>query len=341
MMPRFDHAALLWLLPLALWPWLPAGRPAQAQYASLALLAFDRRSLWIDRLLRLCASLAIAALLTALAGPRLPESTISTVGQGAEIVVLLDRSLSMDQPFGRPSAAVADLGGTSKAKVAQRLIGEFARQRAGDLFGLVLFSTLPLPVLPFTQRQEVIQAAIEATGTSRALGDTDVGLGLLSAASYFDGREYSGSRAVLLVSDGGAQLDPLMRERITEVYARHRISLYWLYIRSRFGPGLPDAQGGPAVEAADSAADDAIPERALHRFFRSLKTPYRAYQAQNAEALQRAIDDIGRLEKAPLLISVLRPGVDLRALPLGLALACALLLAAAGSASIRPWQARP
>jgi mxaC protein len=331
----FEHGAVLWLLPLVLWPWLPSRHRAQAQYASLALLDFDRRSALFDLALRLCASLAIGSLLVALAAPRLPESTRQTVRQGAEIVVLLDRSLSMDQPFGRPSAAVVDLGGQSKAQVAQRLIGEFARQRSDDLFGLVLFSTLPLPVLPFTQRQEAIQAAIGATGTSRALGDTDVGRGLLAAASYFDERDYSGSRAIVLVSDGGAQLDPPTRDRIVQVFTRNRISLYWLYIRSRFGPGLSVA------DPNESPADDAIPERSLHRFFRTLKTPYRAYQAEDSEALQRAINDVGRLERAPLQLAVLQPGTDLRAAPLWLALASALVLALAGAWTIRPWQGGP
>jgi len=328
----FEYGAVLWLLPLALLPWLPSRHRAQALYASLTVLASDRRSDWISRGLRLCASLAIASLLLTLAAPRLPETSVQTVVRGAEIVVLLDRSLSMDQAFGRPSNAVVDLGGPSKAQVAQRLIGEFARQRADDLFGLVLFSTLPLPVLPFTQRQDVIQAAIGATGTSRALGDTDVGLGLLSAASYFEDRDYSGSRAVVLVSDGGAQLDPPTREQIVNAYARNHISLYWLYIRSRFGPGLSVA------DPTESAADEAIPERALHRFFRTLKSPYRAYQAEDAEALQRAIDDVGRLERAPLQLSALRPGTDLRTAPLVLAASAALVLALANAWTIRPWE---
>src|SRR5205807_8901134 len=211
------------------------------------------------RLLRGCASVAIASLVIALAAPRSPETTVETVGRGAEIVVLLDRSLSMDQPFGKPSNAVLDLSGQTKAQVAQRLIGEFARQRADDLFGLVLFSTFPLPVLPFTQDQDVIQGAIGATGTSRALADTDVGLGLLAAASYFDRRVYSGSRVVVLVSDGGAQLDPVTRQQVGYGFARNRISLYWMYIRSRLSPRLSSAN------QPDSPADDAIPERALHR----------------------------------------------------------------------------
>ena len=329
----FEDGKWLWLLPLALLPWLPSRRQAQARYAALWLMAADPQSRWIGRLLRVCASLAAAALVIALAAPRSPESTIETVGRGAEIVVLLDRSLSMDQPFGKHSNAVLDLSGTTKAQVAQRLLGQFARQRADDQFGLVLFSTLPLPVLPFTQDPDVIQAAVGATGTSRALGDTDVGLGLLAAADYFDSRVYSGSRAVVLISDGGAQLDPITRQRITDAYLRNRITLYWLYIRSRFGPGLL------AAGQTDSPADDAIPERSLHRFFRSLKSPYRLYEAEDADALQRAIAELGRMESAPLQLRVRRAGADLRGWPLALALAALIVLAWANLWTIKPWQA--
>lgn len=328
----FEHRTLLCLLPLALLPWLPSARAAQAHYPALLMIAPDALSRWAGRLLRGCASVAIASLVIALAAPRSPETTVETVGRGAEIVVLLDRSLSMDQPFGKPSNAVLDLSGPTKAQVAQRLIGEFARQRAQDVFGLVLFSTFPLRVLPFTQDQEAIQAAIGATGTSRALGDTDVGRGLLAAAGYFDERPYSGSRVVVLVSDGGAQLDPVTRARIIDALARARISLYWMYIRSRFGPGL-------SIESAlESVDDEAIPERALHRFFRSLKTPYRAYEAQDADALQRAIGDLGRLERSPVQLQVLQPAADLRPWPLALALGATLVLAMASCWTIAPWQ---
>jgi mxaC protein len=125
------------------------------------------------------------------------------------------------------------------------------------------------------------------------------------------------------------------RERISDAYSRNRIALYWLYIRSRFGPGLSVAGH------VDSPADDAIPERALHRFFRSLKTPYHVYEAQDASALQRAIADLGRLETAPLHLHVLRAGADLRRWPLALALAATAVLAFANLWTIRPWQEGP
>jgi mxaC protein len=331
-MPVFEHAWLLLLLPLALLPWLPRAAPPHAHHAALGLVGADRLSEFAARLIRCAAGVAIAAMLLGLAGPRLPDSTQARVGRGAEIVLLLDRSLSMDQPFGRPSNAVLDLTGTTKAQVARQLLGEFAHRRRDDLFGLVLFSTFPLPVLPFTQRSEVIQNAIAAAGTSRALGETDVGLGLLSAVSYFDPNRYSGSRVVVLVSDGGAQLDPVTRAQIAEAYLRRRVSLYWLYIRSRFGPGL-------AVDSDASAeGDEQIPERSLHRFFRTLRVPYRAFEATDPEALQRAIDQLDRLERAPLQYTEVVPGADLSAWPYSWALAAVLLLAAVQAWTVRPWR---
>jgi len=193
----------------------------------------------------------------------------------------------------------------------------------------VLFSTLPLPALPLTRHQDAIQAAIGATGTSRALGDTDVGLGLLAAASYFDGRPYSGSRVVVLVSDGGAQLDPVTRQQVGDAFARNRISLYWMYIRSRLSPRLSSAN------QPDSPADDAIPERALHRFFRSLKTPYRP-PAPVASTTNQQTD----------LDSAVPTGVGRRhptrarqqRWPLAPALVVTLVLVAANLWTIRPWQ---
>jgi mxaC protein len=329
---NFEHGTILWLLPLALLPWLTSAHRPDGRYAALRWVKDDLPSRWAGRVLRASSSVAIASLLVALAAPRTPETAVETVARGAEIVVLLDRSLSMDQPFGRGANVVMHPEGRSKAQVAEQVIGEFAKQRTNDLFGLVLFSTLPLPALALTRDQDAIQAAIGATGTSRALGDTDVGLGLLAAASYFNGRPYAGSRVIVLVSDGGAQLDPVTRQEVADALARNRISLYWMYIRSRLSPRLS------SVSHADSAADDAIPEVALDRFFRTLKTPYRLYEAEDADALQRAIDDLARLERAPLELQVLQPGLDLRRWPLAAALAATLVLAAASLWTIQPWQ---
>jgi mxaC protein len=180
--------------------------------------------------------------------------------------------------------------GPQKSKTARELLSHFVAQRPEDRFSLMFFSGGPLPVVPFTQHADVVQAGIAAGGTGPGLSSTDVGRALLAAIAEFDTREYTGSRAILLVSDGGAQLDPQTQRRIAAGCARNRIALYWLYLRSINGATLDtdDPQAG------------AVAEVALHRFFQGLTTPYRAYQVSEAKDLAQAVADVGRQQNLPL-----------------------------------------
>jgi mxaC protein len=63
----------------------------------------------------------------------------------------------------------------------------------------------------------------------------------------------------------------------------------------------------------DSRDDNAqaMPERYLHLFFNSLNIPYKAYQAENPDAVQEAINDINKLENRPLHYEEKIPKQDL------------------------------
>jgi mxaC protein len=244
-------------------------------------LAFAPRDRLSDaRLGPACAAtLALAALALALAGPHRPEYTVERVGQGAEIVLVLDRSRSMDQGFApnrtpppglrpnSPEALTYYFSQTpgrlrdSKGKVARQLLSEFTAKRPDDRFALVAFSTLPMRILDFTSKPEVIQAAIEAGNIGRGLSETHIGRALEAALEAFDGRPYTGSRIIMLVSDGGDRLDEDTRERLLHQTRKQRVSIYWLYLRSANSPGL-------TLAADDSpAAADSVPELLLHNFF--------------------------------------------------------------------------
>jgi mxaC protein len=73
------------------------------------------------------------------------------------------------------------------------------------------------------------------------------------------------------------------------------------------------------VIAADTA--DVVAEQSLHRFFSMMGSPYHAFQADSPTALQEALDEVGRLENAPLEYAEIRPRREFE-LPL---FACALL----------------
>jgi mxaC protein len=218
-----------------------------------------------------------------------------------------------------------------KGQVARQLLAEFTAKRSQDRFALIVFSALPIPVLGFTQKQEVIQAAISAGNVGRGLSETNIGIALEKALAMFEDRPYTGSRIVMLVSDGGDRIDLDVRERVAAAARKHRVAIYWLYLRSGNSPGLQPAKGD------SPAAIESVPELMLNHFFESLETPYRAYEAGNSEALQQAIADVDRLENLPIAYLDLVPQRDLAPWCHGVALACVLLLLAASMKELRRW----
>ena len=314
-------------------------------HSSLGLLPADRWSAWFDRSLRALAVAAGAATVLGMAGLHRPAYDVERVGQGAEIAMLVDRSLSMDQPFISADSMKMPKGGDidtfirsihkerpSKQQTARRMLAEFAAQRKNDRFAMTVFSTLPIQVLDFTGKQAAVQAAIRAGEIGRGLAETDIGLGLLASIELFRDRPYSGSRIVMLVSDGGDKLDVETRVQIAQQMRELRITLYWLYIRSLRSPGLADAPAG------DSKSAETAPEYFLHQFFKGMGTPYRVYEAESPEALKRAMADVARLEAMPISYLDTIPKRDLSQWCYGVALALVVLLLAAKMLELRSWR---
>jgi mxaC protein len=321
--------ALPWLLPLLALAVVPLLRqPAQRRkFPWLGLLPADRWSDTIGIVLRTIHALAIALVVIALARPyRLDEPT-QRVGRGAEIVILLDRSRSMDQSYSYASGAERAtrwVRGEPKSSIARRLLAQFAARRTEDRFGLVAFSTQPIPILGLTRKPELIASALAASDLRPALGDTDIGRGLLGAIHTFDNQPYRGSRVVMLASDGGGHIDEDTQREIAARLKQARVTLYWLYIRSF---GAPSLVGESSQVVKDTA--DVVPEQSLHRFFSEMGSPYRAFQADSPTALQEAIDEVGRLENAPLEYAEVRPRREFELVFFGAALFAVLVLVGA------------
>ena len=323
---EFGHPWVLLLLPLAVLPFLGKRRGA-IPMSSLSCIPDDPVGRGIEIAWKWTTAICLLLITLAMADLALPQSQVSRTGTGAEILMLVDRSRSMDtrmlpdnwrsiDPL-KLSYQVFDHGPV-KSQVARDVLSRFVAHREADRFAVMFFSSNPLAVMPFTQDHDSVQAAIRAGGIGRGLSDTAMGRALLAAIQEFAKRTYSGSRVILLISDGGTQLDELTRKQIAEGLSRNRIALDFLYLRSYNGHAL-DADG-PGMEA--------IPEVALHRFFQTLKSPYRAYQAEVPEDFAKAIADVGSLQNAPLDYAETVPRVELRRPVLAAAaLCCAALLA--------------
>lgn len=300
----FSYPWVLALLPLALLPWINRKQDVK-QIPSLWLIDSGKLSGWVERLLQTLAMLLILSLILAIATPYFPQQTRERTGQGAEIILLLDRSRSMDQPFvskrirGLPVLAMPKA--LSKGTVARTLLSEFVAARENDRFGMVVFSSRPIQVLPLTNKQDAVLAAIAAGGVGRGLAETDITSGVMEALKFFDGMDYRGSRIVVLISDGASELRVGDKARLIDALKRLRVSFYWIYIRSRY-----------AVDLFNEVSDTSIaPQQEWHRFFTQADIPYRVFTAEDPQGLEAAIADINRLQNLPILYQDIIPGKDL------------------------------
>lgn len=281
---------VLWLLPAALLPWFRYALRSTA-HPHLRILPLDGPSNVVAIILRAAGSGAIIALVLGIAGLHRTEHQIERTGHGAHVVMVFDRSISMNNTFAGRTPTGAE---ESKSSAARRLLTEFIAGRRDDLFGTVLFSTQPITVLPLTDHREVVEASIAAID-SPGLARTNVAKGLLAGLSYFSHDAVTGSRVLLLVSDGAAVVDFRNQELLRTLFNKYRVALYWIYLRTEGSPGLEDPP-------TDSRRDNpqSMPERHLHLFFKTLGRTYRAFQAESPRALADAIAEIDRLENRPL-----------------------------------------
>ena len=318
-----------WALALLALTVLPFVRPRTSAIAFswLGLVPRDPLSTGIEHALRGIGALSIAALVLAASGLHRPEYQIERIGRGAHMVLLVDRSTSMDRPFAIKGLAdpAAQSKQPSKGEIARELLAEFVAERHDDLFGMVVFSTFPIPVLRLTAHHDVVHASIAAGNVGRGLAETDIGSGLEQALEYFDGKPYTGARIVVLVSDGAGEIGQTDRLQIAHLMRRLRVSLYWIYIRSAYGPVIFDAEDS----AASTGSVTMTPERALHDFFSEMGASYRAYTAESPEGLEQAIADVNRLQNLPVRYQETVARRDLTATCLAVALgALSLLLGA-------------
>ncbi len=317
-----------WALSLALLAVIPLWTSGQKKlaYSSLMMLPEDPLSLWIDRGLRLLSALAALLLVLGLAGPHLREHWVEKTGTGAHIVLLVDRSSSMNENF-----SGTYLGGNaheSKGALAAKLLAEFVARRRQDLFALVAFSAAPIYVLPLTQDHEAVYAAILAQG-GRGHGITHIAPGLAMALDYFNGQPVTGARIVLLVSDGAARMEQEIADALRQRFQDNQASLYWIYLRN--------PKGGKLAQAPKNPNESTTPEYFLHQYFQTLQVPYQAYEADNPQAMRQAITAVENLENRPLIYREKLPRRDLSGYCYGIALAFLLVLLVFQSLEVKAW----
>ncbi|WP_292530932.1 vWA domain-containing protein [Methylocystis sp.] len=319
----FDHIEALFLAPLALIPLLRSVL-RETTIPSLLSAPADSLSAVARGCLKLGGVIAIGASLLGAAGPYVAGTEAERFAEGAQIVMLIDRSGSMNETLaGRTPSGSEE----SKAAAAKRILKRFVEARRHDLIGVAAFSTAPMLVTPITDHIDATEAAIDAIDRP-GLDYTNIARGLAMALSMFKTSEADLSRAVLLISDGAGVIDPKQRDDLKAEFRKTNVSLYWLFLRTEGSRGISDQSAG------DDESPQAAPERHLDLFFRSLGVPYRAFEVESAEATEEALKQIDRLERHPVRYVETMPRTDLSASAFALALVATALLIVAKLAEV-------
>lgn len=295
----FSYPWLLWLLPLALLPLLFQRTHSKA-YSWLDMLPADPLSDLIGLILKVLAVLTLTFIVLGLAAPHSNEELIEKIGVGAQIGLVLDRSASMDDPFSGSSDGKV---GETKSAAAARLITEFVQSRQHDMLGMVSFSNSAMHVLPLTENKVAMLAAVRATA-GNALFQTNIGSGLTSGAALFDKIPDSGSRVIILLSDGAGRIGADTQQKARDWFDRMHISLYWIVLHQPGGLSIFNKDYKP------QEGQPLPPEVELHDYFKTFKTPFHAYEAEDPKTLQLAIDDINRKERKAIKYLEKIPGKD-------------------------------
>lgn len=292
------HPWVLLLLPLTLIPFWFKSHQGQI-YSWLPIIPVDRPSDIANYVLKTMIAVTILSLILALASPQGASKKVLKVGKGAQTVFVIDRSVSMDHPFAGQSNSgrAAEI----KSAAARRLITRFIDSRPDDMMGVVGFTNSSLYGMKITTNIDAIHSAINAA-TGPAINQTNIGAGVTQAVTLFDDIQSSGSRAIILLSDGAGKLSPRVKRTITEELSGKKLNFYWIVLRE------PD---DISIFTKQTYPDDSVPDAiALDKFFKSIKIKYKAFEADNPATLQSALQYIDSKEKNIIQYSVNIPGHD-------------------------------
>lgn len=324
----FNHPWLLWAIPLALLPLL-LERSHSKHYSWIGLLPPDPLSSLIGLLLKILAALSILFVILGLAGPHTLEQQVQRTGIGAQIGLVLDRSASMDDQF------VGDKDGhigETKSVAAARIITNFIQSRKNDMMGVITFSNSAMYVLPLTENKEAVLSAVQATA-GNSLFQTNIGGGLTSAVELFKNVPDSGSRAIILISDGAGRVSDMVQQKLRDWLQRYNIGLYWIVLRQPGGITIFDPK------YTESGYDGNMPtEVILYQYFQTLRTPFNAYEASDPKSLEAAIADINSKEKKPIQYMEKIPGHDYTNVCYWIAIIMITILLAVKYLEINTWR---
>lgn len=280
-----------------------------------------------QRLHWLPASLQVAALLLvvfALTRPLRGDVLATSVSEGVDIALVLDRSSSMQHE---------DLEtGKTRLDVVKEVVADFAERRmtdretAADNIALIQFARYPQLLCPFTLDVEAIRGFLGNVELVLNQAEDGTGIGIALAKSVAVLRETDAeSKVIVLLTDGQNTLDEIAPLEAARLAAEEGIRVYTVFAGRYLYRPSPFGVMRPTEARLDTSELEKIAEMCGGKFFR----------ARDREGLESAYSAIEELERTPREERRFSESFDLYPILLGPALAIYLLAWALGSTWLR------
>lgn len=259
------------------------GRRA-VRYPSLSILAKMPMSRLqnLAHLRVLLRSLAVLALIIALARPQSISEKMERMTEGLDIMLLVDTSGSMQaQDF------EIDGQRPNRLEVIKKVIAQFVRQRPADRIGMVVFGTEAFTQAPLTLDHTVLLRFLQRIKIGMAGDATAIGDGLATAVNRLKDLDAKSKVAILLTdgSNTAGRVDPLAAADAAKAKG---VTVYTIGVGAE-GEVPIVVNGITTMQKVD------IDESTLKQI--AEKTGGAFFRAKDTEALKKVYDTIDQLEK--------------------------------------------
>lgn len=299
-----------WLLLLGLIPllvWLRRSRRSkQGTYAiEMPLGVGTFRKSW-RMILYSCVEpffwFGIGLLIIAMARPQSEHAEEIVKGEGIDIFLVMDLSSSMLAKDFEPD----------RLSVSKRVAVDFVSHRTYDRIGLTVFAGESYTQCPLTNDHEVLKEYLKSLECGALEDGTAIGMGLAAAVNRLKDSEAK-SKVVVLLTDGVNNAGYIRPATAAGLAKEFGIKVYTIGVGS-YGQALSPVRRRANGEYMFGITNVEIDEELMRKIAEDTGGKY--YRAISEQSLKEVYNEIDRLEKTEVEITVYKRYVELYYWPL-------------------------
>lgn len=233
---------------------------------------------------------AIALMIVALARPQREFSEEIVKGEGIDIFLVMDLSSSM----------LARDFDPDRLTVSKQVAIDFVQHRTYDRIGLAVFAAESYTQCPLTHDHNVLINYLQGLECGALEDGTAIGMGLAAAVNRLKDSDAK-SKVVVLLTDGVNNAGYIRPATAADVAQEFGIRVYTIGVGS-YGQALSPVRRRADGEYMFGLTTVEIDEELLQSI--SDQTGGKYYRATSKERLQRVYEEIDRLEKTEVEITV-------------------------------------